>query len=146
MIRQRKGDLYVLSPSHEIHFSNRFTNTTEEVWHQRLGHPHMSTVSCLKSKGLIKSIGTIKRTTLYESCQLEKLSKFPFSQTECVSSELFEKIHYDLWGRTPVSSIGHFQYYACIVDDYSKYCWFIPLRLKFDFTFAYIAFKRYVHW
>ena len=78
MIGQCKGDLYILSPPHEIHFSIKFTNTTEEVWHQRLGHPHMSIVSCLKSKGLIKSIGTNKMTTLCESYQLGKLSKFPF--------------------------------------------------------------------
>ncbi|KAJ0099696.1 hypothetical protein Patl1_21683 [Pistacia atlantica] len=38
MIGKREGDLYVLSTSPELYFSNRFKSATAEVWHQRLGH------------------------------------------------------------------------------------------------------------
>jgi hypothetical protein len=58
---------------------------------------------------------------------LGKLNKLPFSSSEHSSSVIFEKIHCDLWGLAPVLSISKFKYYACLVDDFFKYTWIIPL-------------------
>jgi hypothetical protein len=88
--------------------------------------------------------GSNKMNTLCESCQLDKLSKFPFSSSKSVSSVLFDKIHYDLWGPAPTFSIGKFLYYACFVDDYSKYCWLTSLCLKSDFLADFLAFESCV--
>ena len=56
-----------------------------------------------------------------------------------------KKIHCDLWGPTPILSIGKLRYYACLVDDFSKYTWIIPLQHKSDFVNAYLAFEQYVN-
>lgn len=56
----------------------------------------------------------------------------------------FEKIHCDLWGPAPILSIAKFKYYACLVDDFSKYTWIIPLQHKSDFVNAYLSFEQYV--
>lgn len=141
---KRKGDLYVLPTSPELYFSHRFKSGIAEVWHQRLGHPQSSALQMLKNKGLIDVIGTTKSQHLCDSCQLGKLSRLPFSCSEHSSTNIFEKIHCDLWGPAPVLSIAKFRYYACLVDDFSKYTWIIPLRQKFDFFNAYLAFEKYV--
>jgi hypothetical protein len=99
----------------------------------------------LKNKGLIDVIGIKKLQHLCDSCQLGKLSHLPFSKSEHTSSTgIFEKIHCDLWGPALVLSIAKFKYYACLVDDFSKYSWIIPLRNKSDFFNAYLDFEKYV--
>lgn len=101
-------------------------------------------IQLLKNKGLIDVIGNVKSEHLCNSSQLGKLNKLPFSTSEHFSSAIFEKIHCDLWGPAPVLSIGKFRYYACLVDDFSKYTWIIPLQNKSDFFDAYLSFEQYV--
>lgn len=52
---RREGDLYALTTSKEAHFSNRFCEVAEDIWHARLGHPQTNMVRLLKNKGLIRS-------------------------------------------------------------------------------------------
>ena len=113
------------------------------LWHQRLGHPQGSVVPLLQKKRLINVIGSLKTTRLCDSCQLGKLSKLPFASSEHSSLDIFDKIHCDLWGPAPVLSLGKFKFYACLVDDFSKYTWLIPLRHKYEFFTAYLAFEKY---
>jgi len=101
-------------------------------------------VQLLKNKGLIDVTGVMKTEHLCDSCQLGKLSKLPFSYSEHSSTDVFEKIHCDLWGPAPVLSIGKFKYYVCLVDDFSKYTWIIPLQNKSDFLTVYLSFEKYV--
>jgi len=54
----------------------------------------------------------VKIEKLCDSCQLEKLSKLPILHSEHSSTDVFEKIHCDLWGSALVLSIEKFKYYA----------------------------------
>ena len=47
-------------------------------------------------------------------------------------------------GPAPVLSMRKFRYYACLVEDFSKYTWIVPLQHKFDFVDAYSMFEKYV--
>ena len=89
-------------------------------------------------------MGSSKANHLCDSCQLVKLSKLCFSSSRHSSSNVFDKIHCNLWGPAPVLSIGKFRFYACLVDEFSKYTWIIPLRNKYDFFIANLAFEQYV--
>lgn len=120
---KRKGNLYVVSNEPEAYFSYRFKSGTPDIWHQRLGHSQFSAVQRLKNKGLIEVVGSSKGDNLCDSCQLGKLSKLPFSPSENSSCSSFDKIHCDLWGPAPVQSIDKFRFYACLVDDFTKYTW-----------------------
>jgi len=93
---------------------------------------------------LINVKGTTKCEHVCDSCQFGKLSRLPFFRSEHSSSVIFEKIHCDLWGSAPVLSIEKFRYCVCLVDDFSKYTWIIPLLHKSDFVDAYFAFEHYV--
>ena len=94
---------------------------------------------------MIDVIGNVKSEHICDSCQLGKLSRLPFSCSKNLSSSIFEKIHCDLWGPVSILSIGKFRHYACLVDDFSKYTWIIPLQHKSDFVNVYLAFEQYVN-
>lgn len=51
-----------------------------------------------------------------------------------------ELLHIDLWGPCTETSISGSSYYAIIVDDYTKYCWVLPLSSKADFKHAFHSF------
>ena len=140
----RRRNLYTLSGIPEAYFSNRFKAGTAELWHQRLGHPQASAVSVLFNKNLVDVTGSLRSKFLCDSCQLGKLSKMPFSASEHTSSSVFDKIHCDLWGPAPVISFAKFKFYACFVDDFSKYTWIIPLKRKSDFFATYLAFEQFI--
>ncbi|EPS58321.1 hypothetical protein M569_16494, partial [Genlisea aurea] len=38
-----------------------------------------------------------------------------------------------------------YRYYACLVDEFSRYMWFFPLRQKSDFALIFLQFEAYVH-
>ena len=93
---QRNGDLYVLSKPKEVHFSNRQNSGTEEVWHQRLGHPQKSAVQFLRTKNLIHVSSNKKVETICEICQLGKLRILSFSLSHSSRIYIFEKNHCDI--------------------------------------------------
>ena len=122
MITKRcKGDLYMLPNSPKLYFSHCFKFSFADIWHQHFGHPQFSVLQFLKNKGLIDVIGNVKSEHISDSSQLGRLSRLPFSCSKHLSYSIFEKIHCDLWGPAPILSIGKFKYYACLVDDFSKY-------------------------
>jgi hypothetical protein len=40
-----------------------------------------------------------------------------------MSTGIFDLIHSDVWGHSPINSIGGSRYFVVFVDDYSRYSW-----------------------
>ncbi|RVW26204.1 Retrovirus-related Pol polyprotein from transposon RE1 [Vitis vinifera] len=74
------------------------------LWHSRLGHAPSSRVQQLVSRGLLGSVS--KDNFDCTSCQLGKQPVLPFNNSESISNSIFELIHSDVWGPSPVASIG----------------------------------------
>ena len=89
------------------------------LWHSHLGHAPSSRVQQLSSKGLLSSV--FKNNFDRTSCQLGKQLALPFNNNESISNVIFELIHSDVWGPSPVASIGGFRYFVVFINDYS-YC------------------------
>lgn len=49
-----------------------------------------------------------------------------------------------MWGPSPVPSIDGYQYYLLLVDHFTKYCWFYPLRHKSDVHATFVQFTSMV--
>ena len=62
------------------------------------------------------------------SCQLGKQLALPFNNSESISNNIFELIHSNVWGPSPVASIGGSRYFVIFIDDYSCYCWIFPMK------------------
>ena len=43
-----------------------------------------------------------------------------FNNSESISNRIFKLIHSDVWGSSPVASIGGSQYFVVFIDDYSR--------------------------
>ena len=57
----------------------------------------------------------------FDSCQLGKQPALSFNNSESISNSIFELIHSDIWGPSPVTSIGGSRYFVVFIDDYSRY-------------------------
>ena len=89
------------------------------LWHSRLGHVPSSWVQLLASKGLLGSMS--KENFDCTSCQLGKQPILPFNNSKSIFNSNFELIHSDVWGPSPVTSIGGSRYFVVFIDDYSRY-------------------------
>ena len=66
-----------------------------------------------------------------------------FASESCVKNPL-GRIHFDLWGPSPVVSNQGFKYYAVFIDDFTRFSWFYPLKAKSDFFSVFVAFQKLV--
>ena len=72
------------------------------IWHARLGHTSSSRVQHLAFRGLLGSMS--KENFDCVSCQLGKQPTLPFNTSESMSTDVFDLIHFDVWG-LPLSLI-----------------------------------------
>ena len=111
------------------------------LWHSRLGHASSSQVQQL-AKGLLGFVS--KDNFDYTSCQLGKQSALPFNNSESISNSIFELIHSDVWGPSPIASIGESQYFVVFIDDYSCYSWIFPMKSRSEILPIYSNFAKMV--
>ena len=78
------------------------------------------------------------------SCQLGKQPALPFNSSESISTDIFDIIHSDVWGPSPVSSIGGSRYFVVFVDDYSRYSWIFHMKHRFELLQVYSNFAKMV--
>lgn len=129
----RCGGLYVLEQIKEVAlFSNRQITASEDVWHNKLGHCSPQVLERLQKVGLIHVTSKNKELSVCSSCQMARSHKLPFIKPLNSSLDLLDKVHCDLWGPAPVTSVKGFIYYALFVDDSTHFCWFLPLQNKSD--------------
>ena len=112
------------------------------LWHSRLGHASSSRVQQLASKGLLGSVS--EDNFDYTSCQLGKQPALPFNNSESISNSIFELIHSNVWGPSPVASISGSRYFVIFIDDYSRYSWIFPMKSRSEILQIYSNFTKMV--
>ena len=110
------------------------------LWHAQLGHA--SRVQQLASRGLLGSVSTENFNCV--SCQLGKQPVLPFDSSESKSTDIFDLIHFDVWGPSPISSIGGSRYFVVFVDDYSRYNWIFHMKHRSELLQVYSNFAKMV--
>lgn len=75
------------------------------------------------------------------ACQYGKIHKLYFSITNIKTSAPLELIHTDLWGTSSTISVIDFRYYISLLDDFSRYTWIFPLKVKSEALAAFAQFK-----
>ena len=112
------------------------------LWHARLGHAFSSRVQQLTSRGLLGSVSTENFDCV--ACQLGKQLALPFNSSESISTDIFDLIHSDVWGPSPISSIGGSRYFVVFVDDYSRYSWIFYMKHRSELLQVYSNFAKMV--
>lgn len=76
-----------------------------------------------------------------EACQFGKSHSLAFLMSNSHARAPFELIHTDLWRLASVAASDGYRYYVHFLDDFSRFTWIYPLKLKSD-TFA--AFTHFI--
>ena len=86
----------------------------------------------LLSKGELPELKSID-FDMCESCILGKQKKVSFLKTgRKTKAEKLDLIHTDLWGPSPIASLGSSRYYITFIDVSSKKIWVYFLKNKSD--------------
>ena len=67
-----------------------------------------------------------------------------FNNSESISNSIFELIHSDVWGPSPVASIGGSRYFVVFINDYSRYSWIFPMKSRSEILPIYSNFAKMV--
>ena len=95
-------------------------STDKNLWHRRLGHISKKGMKMLLLKGKLLELKSVD-FDMCESCILGKHKKMSFLKTSRTSkAEKLELVHTDLWGSSPIASLGGSRYYITFIDDSSK--------------------------
>ena len=78
------------------------------------------------------------------SCQLGKKPALPFNNSESICNSILELIHSDVWGPSPIASIGGSRYFVVFIDDYSHYSWIFPMKSHSENLPIYSNFTKMV--
>ncbi|CAL9000175.1 unnamed protein product [Prunus brigantina] len=118
------------------------TVSSSSLWHRRLGHPSNKVLSALVSQSLLGSPFRLSHNSC-SHCALAKSVCLPFSSRDHCSHEPFHLIHSDVW-MSPVASFSGFRYYVLFTDDFTRFSWIFPMRLKSEVFHHFSTFVSYV--
>ena len=68
----------------------------------------------------------------------------PFHNSESMSIGIFDLIHSDVYGPSPINSIGGSRYFVVFVDDYSRYSWVFLMHSRDELLNIYCNFTNMV--
>ena len=111
-------------------------------WHHRLGHLGHAGLKELAKKDLIAFDGESEEDELRscEECILGKSKKLPYAAKKHTSSKPLEYAHADIWGPSPIQSMGGGRYFLSIIDDFSRKIWLYVMKEKSE------AFTKFQEW
>ena len=101
-----------------------------ELWHRRLAQLNYRTL--LAVNNIVTSIPVLQvdHDGTCRGCALGKNAKKSFPDSESISKEILDLVHFDLCGPMTVTSLGGYRYYVTFIDDYSRKTWIYFLKTK----------------
>uniref|UniRef100_A0A2N9HGE9 Integrase catalytic domain-containing protein n=1 Tax=Fagus sylvatica TaxID=28930 RepID=A0A2N9HGE9_FAGSY len=111
----------------EDHKGSYGCSSRKENW---LGHMSEKGMKVLLSKGKLLELKSVE-FDMCESCILGKQKKVSFLKGgRTPKSKKLELVHTDLWGPSPIASLGGSWYYVTFIDDSSRKVWVYFLKNK----------------
>ncbi|KAM2157872.1 hypothetical protein ACFX1X_041870 [Malus domestica] len=115
------------------------------VWHRCLGHPSSSILRRVISTNKLALQGKSTIDFFCSDCALAKNHKLPFGVSPSTTSHSLQLLHMICGVQHLLSPIVVSSTICLfIVDDFSKYSWFFPLKSKSDVFSTFVVFKSYV--
>ena len=112
------------------------------LWHSRLGHASISRVKQLVYRGLSGSVSNKSFDCM--PCQFGKQTALPFNNSVSHALSSFDLIHSDVWGPSPISTLGGSRYFVIVVDDFSQYSWIYLFKNSFELYQIYRDFTKMI--
>lgn len=112
-------------------------------WHHRLSHPALPIVSHILCRHCLSFMLDSPPFT-YSAYPMGKAHQFSFPSFSYAQFEKsLELVWANIWGLAPYLSIMSFKYYLSIVDYFTRFTWFFPLKLKSDILTVFRSFIVY---
>ena len=113
------------------------------IRHQQLGHLHFKVLHRIITTYGLPTLAYNKSSPC-DACLSSKSHKLPYAITQHPMSRPLKLVHPDLWGPSPVLSHLEHKYYVIFIDDFTRYTWLYPLKLKSDVFDIFMNFHRRV--
>ena len=123
------------------------TDTNIELWHKRIGHINLQKIKGMQSKVVVIVLPTFKEKEINGvcgACQFGKQHQHLFPKERNVSKGLLDVVHSDVWGPAQTATFGGCRYYVTFIDDFSRYTWIFPMRMKREVFTNFQKFKSEV--
>nr|GEX82373.1 putative Gag-pre-integrase domain, Gag-polypeptide of LTR copia-type [Tanacetum cinerariifolium] len=120
-----RGGLYWMGGIKE---ERKAMTVTIDAWHRRLRHASNIKFSRVS---FLKDVSSSFNAKVCDSCNKAKLTRLPFPISSTKTSNCFDLIHYDIWGKYRRPSLTGANYFLTIVDDYSRAVWVYLLKHKY---------------
>lgn len=114
-----------------------------ELAHRRFGHINAGLIIKMSKNNVVKGLEKLKgNLDPCISCNVAKLTRVSFKpRNERLSKEVLNRVSMDVWGPSPVKSLGGKSYFLSIIDEYSRYVTVFIIEKKSD---VFNCFKQYL--
>jgi transposase InsO family protein len=117
------------------------------IMHRCLAHIAPDSIQKMVKRGIVEGVQLINDSAIVtcKACEQAKAThKEIWKEHEVPLSDVLGKeIHSDVWGHSPVPSLGGRRYYVTFTDDFYCHTWLTTMHTK-DETLA--AYKAYAAW
>jgi len=117
--RPSNDGLYSMNIHHQISTAKSHpfvflgARVAAQVWHSRLGHPALATISKLLSNKCLPTMGS-DSLSFCHVCSLSKNFKLPFQLSNYASNNPLDLINSDVWS-SPIASMRDSKYYVYLL-------------------------------
>ncbi|KAK9062516.1 hypothetical protein SSX86_019703 [Deinandra increscens subsp. villosa] len=112
-----------------------------DVWHKRLGH---ASDMKLSQFSFLDKLSMNSKTKVCDSCCKAKHTRLPFPLSSIKTTNCFDLVHCDIWGKYRTPSLSGANYFLTIVDDFSRAVWVFLLKHKHEASICLINFHKMV--
>jgi transposase InsO family protein len=117
--------------------------------HKRLGHVAPDAIRRMITTGAIEGVKLTDNSNMgpCDTCEQAKATRKQIRKEReaPLADAIGAEIHSDLWGPSPVPSMGGRRYYVTFTDDYSRYTSLTAIRTKDETLEAYKQFAAWLY-
>ena len=146
-IPSNTNGLYKVEHAHSTFSAIAVEKVDMHTLHRRLGHIPSDAIRSLIRNHAIDGIELIDDGSqiICDSCEYAKLTRKSIRSERVAppAKHFGAEIHTDLWGPSPISSLGGRRYYITFTDDHTRYTYVDVLHTKDQALEAYKAFSSW---
>ena len=87
---------------------------------------------------------SIKFSSFCLACKYRKMHQEHFASSQTKTSKPFELVYSDVWDPSHTLSVDDYRYYLHFIDDFTRFTWIFPLKLKSECLKVFTQFNAFV--
>ncbi|KAG3112423.1 hypothetical protein PI125_g8257 [Phytophthora idaei] len=131
----------------EAHVATSGTPDNILLWHKRMGHPNFKIMQDLAKDNAAMDVGLSnldpKQGYFCSSCTYAKSHRNSFKKRNVERAKFpLEKVHTDMAGPLPVSTLSGCKYFLTFIGDFTRYMFIYIIKRKSDLYDCYEDFRK----